>query len=123
MGKSSLLNVVEPELGLRVGRVSDSNHKGRHTTTTAELIPLHEGGFVVDTPGIRQFQLWDIEPNEVASLMPDLRPYVSHCRYPDCLHVSENGCAVKAAVADGRIDPRRYDGYCHLIEESGEEES
>ncbi len=117
VGKSSLLNAIEPGLGLRVGHVSSANQKGRHTTTTADLIPLAIGGFVVDTPGIRQFQLWDITAPEVASLMPDLRPFVSHCRYQDCLHLSENGCAVKDAVADGRIDPRRYDGYCHLLEE------
>ncbi|WP_164104312.1 ribosome small subunit-dependent GTPase A [Candidatus Laterigemmans baculatus] len=117
VGKSSLLNAVEPELGLRVGEVSRENDKGKHTTTAAELIPLRSGGFVVDTPGIRQFQLWDITAEEVAGLMPDLRPYVSHCRYPNCRHLAEDACAVKEAVADGRIDARRYDSYCHLIEE------
>lgn len=117
VGKSSLLNVVEPELGLRVGEVSRENDKGKHTTTAAELIPLRSGGFVVDTPGIRQFQLWDITAEEVAGLMPDLRPYVSQCRYPNCRHLTEDACAVKEAVADGRIDARRYDSYCHLIEE------
>ena len=116
VGKSSLLNAVEPGLGLAVGVVSDDNEKGRHTTTAARLIPIQAGGAVFDTPGIRQFQLWDIEANEVAGLMPDLRPYVSRCRYPDCLHLSENDCAVKDAVADSRIDPRRYDAYCHLLE-------
>ena len=114
VGKSSLLNMIEPGLGLRVGHVSDSNQKGRHTTTTASLIPLAQGGFVVDTPGIRQYQLWDISASEVASLMPDFRPFLSQCRYPDCLHIHENDCRVKAAVAEGWIDPRRYDSYCHL---------
>ena len=71
----------------------------------------------MDTPGIRQFQLWDITAGEVAGLMPDLRPYVSQCRYPDCLHVQEDGCAVKEAVADGWIDARRYDSYCNLVED------
>ena len=70
-----------------------------------------------DTPGIRQFQLWDISAGEVAGLMPDVRPYVSECRYTDCLHLSEDNCAVKNAVADGRIDARRYDAYCHLLED------
>ena len=116
VGKSSLLNAVEPGLGLAVGVVSQDNEKGRHTTTAARLIPIQAGGAVFDTPGIRQFQLWDIDANEVASLMPDLRPYVSRCRYPNCLHLSENECAVKDAVADSRIDPRRYDAYCHLLE-------
>lgn len=117
VGKSSLLNAIEPGLSLRVGEVSRDNDKGRHTTTAAQLIPLESGGFVVDTPGIRQFQLWDITASEVAGMMPDLRPYVSHCRYPDCLHIQEDGCAVKEAVADGKIDARRYDSYCNLIEE------
>ena len=117
VGKSSLLNAIEPELGLRVGEVSRDNEKGKHTTTSAQLIPLRQGGFVVDTPGIRQFQLWDIDANEVAGLMPDLRPYVDRCRYPNCLHLSEDDCAVKDAVADGRVDARRYDAYCHLLEE------
>jgi ribosome biogenesis GTPase / thiamine phosphate phosphatase len=121
VGKSSLLNAIEPGLALRVSHVSGANSKGRHTTTTASLIPLSTGGFVVDTPGIRQFQLWDISPNEVASLMPDFRPFESACRYPDCLHLHENGCRVKQAVADGHIDPRRYDSYCHLIEEGFED--
>jgi ribosome biogenesis GTPase / thiamine phosphate phosphatase len=117
VGKSSLLNSVEPKLGLRVGVVSQENEKGKHTTTNATLIPLASGGAVIDTPGIRQFQLWDITAGEVASLMPDLRPYASQCRYPDCLHVNEDDCAIKDAVADGRIDARRYDSYCHLLEE------
>ena len=116
VGKSSLLNAVQPGLGLAVAEVSQDNDKGRHTTTAAKLIPMQGGGAVFDTPGIRQFQLWDISASEVAGLMPDLRPYVSACRYPDCLHLSEDDCAVKHAVADGRIDARRYDAYCHLLE-------
>lgn len=117
VGKSSLLNAVQPGLGLAVSEVSQDNEKGRHTTTAAQLIPLDCGGAVFDTPGIRQFQLWDITASEVAGLMPDLRPYVSACRFPDCLHLSEQECAVKDAVADGRIDARRYDAYCHLLED------
>ncbi len=117
VGKSSLLNAIEPTLGLRIGAVSQENQKGKHTTTNATLIPLVGGGAVIDTPGIRQFQLWDITAAEVAALMPDLRPYVSLCRYPDCLHIQEEDCAVKDAVADARIDARRYDSYCHLLEE------
>lgn len=117
VGKSSLLNAVQPGLGLAVSEVSLDNEKGRHTTSSAKLIPIVGGGAVFDTPGIRQFQLWDIEANEVAGLMPDLRPYVSACRFPDCLHLSEHQCAVKEAVADGRIDARRYDSYCHLLED------
>lgn len=114
VGKSSLLNAIEPGLGLRVQEVSQESEKGKHTTTTAELIPLTLGGFVVDTPGIRQFQLWDIIPEEVAGFYRDLRPYVSHCRYPDCTHTHEEPCAVKDAVADGFIDIRRYESYLQI---------
>lgn len=117
VGKSSLLNALEPDLGLRVGAVSAENDKGKHTTTAAQLIPMQTGGYLVDTPGIRQFQLWDITASEVGGLMRDLRPYVSYCRYPDCRHISEHDCAVKEAVADGRIDARRYDAYCQIIED------
>ncbi len=114
VGKSSLLNAVEPSLGLRVREVSEENEKGRHTTTTAQLIPLEMGGYVVDTPGIRQFQLWDVSPEEVANYFRDLRCYVGHCRFPDCTHMHEDHCAVKHAVADNRVDVRRYESYCGI---------
>lgn len=121
VGKSSLLNAVEPGLALRVQSVSAESDKGRHTTTTAELYPLDEGtggGFLVDTPGIRSFELWDVVAEEVASHFRDLRPYVSKCRFPDCTHTHEDECAVKDAVADGWIDARRYESYVHIC--SGE---
>jgi ribosome biogenesis GTPase len=114
VGKSSLLNAVEPGLHLRVQTVSEETQKGRHTTTTAELIPLSFGGYVVDTPGIRQFQLWDVIPEEVAGYFRELRPYVSRCRFPDCTHTHEDICAVKDAVADGWIDARRYESYVQI---------
>jgi ribosome biogenesis GTPase len=114
VGKSSLLNAIEPGLGLRVGEVSEETQKGKHTTTTAQLLPLSFGGYVVDTPGIRQFQLWDVVPEEVAGFFRDIRPYVSNCRFPNCSHTHERDCAVKDAVADGRLDARRYDSYCHI---------
>ncbi|ADB17632.1 ribosome small subunit-dependent GTPase A [Pirellula staleyi DSM 6068] len=116
VGKSSILNAIENGLALRVGRVSEENQKGRHTTTTAKLIPLAAGGYVVDTPGIRSFELWDIIPAEVIGYYRDLRPYVCLCRYPDCTHLHETDCAVKDAVADGRLDVRRYESYCYLFE-------
>jgi len=119
VGKSSLLNRLQPGLDLRVQSISDETEKGRHTTSTAELIPLSRGGFVVDTPGIRQFQLWDVIPEEVAGFFRDLRPYVSHCRYSDCTHTHEEPCAVKDAVADGYIDVRRYESYLQI--HAGEE--
>jgi ribosome biogenesis GTPase len=114
VGKSSLLNAIEPNLALRVGEVSEETQKGKHTTTSAKLEPLACGGFVVDTPGIRQFQLWDVIAEEVGGFFRDLRPYVSRCRFPDCTHTHEADCAVKDAVADGRIDVRRYESYCQM---------
>ncbi len=117
VGKSSLLNAVQDGLGLRVQPVSTDNHKGKHTTTTAELLPLAGGGYLVDTPGIRQLELWDVAGSEVAGLFRDIRPFVSDCRFPDCTHIHEVDCAVQDAVADGHIDPRRYNSYCHLIED------
>lgn len=117
VGKSSLLNAIQDGLGLRVNAVSQDNNKGKHTTTTSELFPLDHGGTIIDTPGIRQLELWDVSPAEVGGHFRDLRPYVNHCRFPDCTHIHEVDCAVRDAVADGRIDPRRYDSYVHLIED------
>ena len=114
VGKSSILNAIQTGLDLRVSSVSTDNNKGRHTTTTAELIPLDIGGHLIDTPGIRQFQLWDIIPEEVAGFFREFRPYVTACRYPDCTHTHEEDCQVKNAVADGKIDVRRYESYCQM---------
>jgi ribosome biogenesis GTPase len=108
------LNALDAGLALRVSAVSEENQKGRHTTTTAQLIPLQDGGYIVDTPGIRQFQLWDVIPEEVGGYFRDIRPYVNRCRFPDCTHTHEADCAVKDAVADGRLDARRYESYCYL---------
>ena len=118
VGKSSLLNAIQPGLGLIVSEVSAETQKGRHTTTTARLIPLEGGGYVVDTPGIRQFQLWDVIPEEVAGLYRDVRPLVNRCAFPDCTHRHEADCAVKHAVADGWLDARRYESYLNLREGS-----
>lgn len=114
VGKSSLLNAIDPELQLRIGEISEETEKGKHTTTTARLLRLSCGGYVVDTPGIRQFELWDVIPEEVANFYRDVRPYVNLCRFPNCTHTHEANCAVKDAVADGRLDVRRYESYCHL---------
>jgi ribosome biogenesis GTPase len=116
VGKSSLLNAVEAGLHLRIGAVSVESRKGRHTTTTAELLPLSGGGYVVDTPGVRQFQLWDVVPQEIAGYFRDLRPFVSRCHFPDCTHTHEEDCAVKNAVADDLINERRYESYCRLFQ-------
>ncbi len=121
VGKSSLLNAVQPGLGLRVREVSEATQKGRHTTTTAELIRLASGGWVVDTPGVRQLQLWDTRPEEVEGYFPELRPFVPLCGFPDCTHTHETRCAVKAAVARNLISPRRYQSYLGLFHGAAEE--
>ncbi len=115
VGKSSLLNIIDPNLDIRVRTVSTESQKGRHTTTNATLWPLEGGGYLVDTPGIRQFELWDVIPREVAGFFPDLRPFVSACRYADCTHTHEEDCAVKDAVADELVNARRYESYCHMF--------
>jgi ribosome biogenesis GTPase len=116
VGKSSLLNALDPGLTLPVGAVSRDNQKGRHTTTTARLLPHRFGGWFVDTPGVRQFQPWEIVPAEVPAAFRDLRPLANLCRYPDCTHSHEAECAVKDAVADGLLDTRRWESCRHLAE-------
>jgi ribosome biogenesis GTPase len=115
VGKSSLLNAIQPGLDLRVREVSDTTQKGKHTTTFAQLLQLDLGGWVVDTPGIRQFELWDIIPEEVEGFFPEFRPYVPLCTFPDCTHTHEERCAVKAAVARRQISERRYVSYLGLF--------
>src|SRR5262249_42880364 len=120
VGKSSLLNVIQPGLALRVREVSDVTQKGRHTTTTAQLIKLDLGGWVVDTPGIRQFQLWDLIPEEMEGFFPEFRPLVALCDFPDCTHTHEERCAVKRAVRLGKITEQRYVSYLGLFTGSGD---
>jgi ribosome biogenesis GTPase len=120
VGKSSLLNRIQPELGLRVREVSAGNQKGKHTTTTAELIRLEFGGWVVDTPGIRQFQLWDIIPEEVEGFFPEFRPFVPLCAFPDCTHTHEERCAIKNAVDKRLISANRYTSYLGIYSGAGD---
>ncbi len=116
VGKSSLLNAVEPGLGLRVGEVSDWTRKGKHTTTFAELLHLQLGGDVVDTPGLRQFELWGLELGQIEGFFIEFRPYVSNCRFHDCTHTREIQCAVLEAVVLGQIHEGRYRSYLKLYE-------
>ncbi len=116
VGKSSLLNAMQPDLNLRVREVSGWTAKGKHTTTAAELIRLDSGGFVVDTPGLRQFELWDVEPGEIEGHFIEFRPYIPRCKFPDCSHIHESACAVRDAVHDGQIHPGRYESYLKLYE-------
>ncbi len=117
VGKSSLLNAVQPGLNLRVREVSDWTFKGKHTTTTAELIRLESGGYVVDTPGLRQFELWGVVPSELSGQFPEFRPYLHLCKFPDCSHTHEADCAIKDAVHWGQIHPGRFESYLKLYDQ------
>lgn len=118
VGKSSLLNAIQPGLGLAVGDVSDTVGKGRHTTTVAELIPLEQagGGFVADTPGIRGLQLWQLPRQDLDWCYRELRPFLGQCYFAGCTHIHEPDCAVRAAVEQGAVHPDRYDSYVRLYE-------
>ena len=116
VGKSSLINAIHSAFALRTGAVNDDSGKGRHTTRVASLLPLSGGGWVVDTPGIRQLQLWDVAAFEVEAYFREFRPFVAGCRFPDCTHTHESNCAVKAAVTDGLIAPSRYHGYLRILQ-------
>ena len=117
VGKSSLLNEIQPGLGLKVSAVSGATGKGMHTTRFAELFPLEQGGYVADTPGIRGLALFDLEPYELDAYFREIAPLVENCRFSDCTHRHEPGCAVLAALQDGRIHPDRYQSYLRLREE------
>jgi ribosome biogenesis GTPase len=120
VGKSSLLNAVQPGLGLAVKSVSEVNNKGRHTTTYAQLLKLESGGWGVDTPGVRQLQLWDVRPEEVEGYFPEFRPFVPLCDFPDCTHTHEKGCAVKRAVARQQVSARRFHSYLGMFHGTSE---
>lgn len=117
VGKSSLLNKIQPGLGLKVNQVSNATGKGLHTTRYAELIPLEGGGYVADTPGIRGLALFDLEPGELDAYFREIAPLVPDCQFSDCTHQHEPKCAVLAAVKDGRVSNQRYDSYLRLREE------
>lgn len=119
VGKSSLLNAIQPGLGLAVREIGEARDRGRHTTNVRQLIPLGDGGYVADTPGLRSLALWDTEPEELDGYFPEIAPLVAACAFSDCSHRHEPGCAVRAAVEAGRVRMERYDSYLRL--RSGEE--
>jgi len=116
VGKSSLANALDETLALRIGPVSEGSGQGRHTTTTVSLIPLPWGGYVVDTPGIREFGLWDMEERDIGHWFRDIEPLVHDCKFNDCLHENEPHCAVKAAVERGDLPAARYESYLRILE-------
>ena len=115
VGKSSLLNAVDPDLGLVTSEVSEKTQKGRHTTTFATLYRV-AGGWVADTPGIREFGIWDMSPQDLGGYFVEFQPLIPHCRFPDCTHAHEPGCAVQEAVDEGTVTPERYGSYLALLE-------
>lgn len=114
VGKSSLLNALQPGLGLAVNEISSAMKKGRHTTVTRQLFALDGGGYVADTPGWKSLGLWDTEPEEIDAYFPELRGLVAHCQFSDCTHQHEPGCAVLAALKEGKIFPERYESFVRL---------
>ena len=117
VGKTALLNALQPGLGLRVKEVNQATGKGRHTTTNLEMFPLEGGGAIVDTPGTREFGLWETNI-DMAMLFREMQPLVGKCRFGlDCQHDAEPGCVIRKAVMAGEINPRRYQSYLHLKEE------
>ncbi len=114
VGKSSLLNAVQPGLGLAVREISKATGKGRHTTVVRQMFPLEGGGWVADTPGLKALSLWDIEPEELDGYFPEFRALVPLCQFSDCTHIHEPGCAIRQAVAEGRIHPERYASYVRM---------
>lgn len=117
VGKSSLLNRLEPGLLLRTREISEKIGRGRQTTVAAVMVPLEAGGWLVDTPGFSEVGLWGIEPRELASCFPEMREPLTRCRFPDCSHRSEPGCAVRDAVEQGQVHAERYASYLVLLEE------
>jgi len=114
VGKSSLLNAIQPELGLAVREISLARDRGRHATNVREMFPLDQGGYVTDLPGLRTLALWDTQPEELDGYFPELRPLVQYCQFSNCSHQSEPGCAVRQAVDEGRVHPQRYESYLRM---------
>ena len=120
VGKSSLLNALYPGLDLKVGQVSEAYGKGRHTTVGGYLINLPGGAQVADTAGLREVGLWIVPPNELPYCFPEFQPYIEECRFNDCAHLTEPGCAVLEALNQGKIDPSRHESYAKLRAEAVE---
>jgi len=117
VGKSTLINALDPSLSLRVGEISDYHHKGKHTTTFSEMVELATGGFLIDTPGIKGFGMVEMKKAEIAHYFPEMFALLEHCRYGNCTHLHEPGCAVKDALAEGLVSESRYLSYISLMED------
>lgn len=122
VGKSSLMNAMYPGLDLRVGEISESVNKGRHTTVGALLHPLPDSGYVVDTPGLREIGTWGLASEHLDECFREFRPFIPECRFGNCTHRVEPGCAVRGAVESGALSAERYDSYLRLRDEIEQEE-
>jgi ribosome biogenesis GTPase len=118
VGKSSLIRQILPDLEIQTGALSHSTGKGRHTTTTTMLYELPGNGRLIDSPGVWEYGLWRLAPDEIARGFVEFRPHLGHCRFNDCLHRSEPGCAVKQACENGQIERWRYESYCRILEQN-----
>lgn len=118
VGKSTLINTIHPRANLKTGQISEYHQKGMHVTTFAEMHELPFGGYVIDTPGIKEFGLLDIEPQEVSHYFREMRELVTECKFNNCLHVNEPKCAVKQALLDGKISEERFKNYLNILEDS-----
>jgi ribosome biogenesis GTPase len=115
VGKSALINAIDPLLSIKTGEISSYHNKGMHTTTFAEMHPLSFGGYMIDTPGIKEFGLEHFESQEIGERFPEFRALQHNCRYNNCTHVHEPGCAVKLALEQGAVNPGRYHNYLGLL--------
>jgi ribosome biogenesis GTPase len=116
VGKSSLLNALWPALELSVGEISMAHDRGRHTTVVPYLLNPEDDTYVADTPGLRQFRFWDIDPEQLDAFFPEMRSYLGHCRFSPCTHTHEPDCAVREAMERGKIDPLRFESYLRMFE-------
>lgn len=116
VGKSSLINALNPDLSLSTGDISERTEKGTHRTTTMELFPLDDGTYAIDTPGADFVSLWDVYYEQVPYYFPDIREVARDCRFSNCLHLEEPGCAVREGIEQHRIHPHRYESYRRIIE-------
>ena len=121
VGKSTLINSLDPTLDLKTGEISKAHMQGQHTTTFAEMHKLQSGGYIIDTPGIRAFGIVDLDKAVISHYFPEMRALLNQCKYNNCLHLKEPGCAVKAAVENGQIFESRYHTYVQLMEEDESE--